>query len=215
MNRKLLLICGIGSSVLYAAMNVFVAMAWEGYSSKTQTVSELSAVDAPTRALWVPLGIVYTLLVAAFGWGVRAIATANRSLRIAGSFLVAYGITGLAWPLFPMHLRKVLAAGGATWTDPMHIAFTSVTVLLMVLAMGFGAAGLGRPFRIYSIVTIVALFTFGVLTGREAPGIDVNGSTPWIGVYERIIIGVYLVWVAVLAIVLLRTADAREQSRAL
>ena len=44
-------------------MNVFVAMQWENYSSVSQTVSELSAIDAPTRPLWVPLGIVYTLLV--------------------------------------------------------------------------------------------------------------------------------------------------------
>jgi len=51
-------------------MLVFVAMRWEGYSSASQTVSELSAIGAPTRSLWVPLGAVYTLLVTAFGWGV-------------------------------------------------------------------------------------------------------------------------------------------------
>jgi len=30
MARKLLLVCGILSSLLYAAMNVFVRMLWEG-----------------------------------------------------------------------------------------------------------------------------------------------------------------------------------------
>jgi hypothetical protein len=34
--------CGILSSLLYVAMNVFVAMQWEGYSSASQAVSELS-----------------------------------------------------------------------------------------------------------------------------------------------------------------------------
>ncbi len=70
MARKALLVCGILSSLLYVAMNVFIPMQWEGYSSASQTVSELSAIGAPTRPLWVPLGTVYTLLVAAFGWGV-------------------------------------------------------------------------------------------------------------------------------------------------
>ena len=42
-------------------MTVFIAMQWEGYSSVSQTVSELSAIGAPTRPLWVVLGRAYTL----------------------------------------------------------------------------------------------------------------------------------------------------------
>jgi hypothetical protein len=70
MAQKALLVCGILSSLLYVAMNVFIPMQWQGYRSASQTVSELSAIDAPTRPIWVPLGIAYTLLVAAFGFGV-------------------------------------------------------------------------------------------------------------------------------------------------
>ena len=125
-------------------MNVFVAMQWEGYSSFSQTVSELSAIGAPTRWLWVPLGVVYTLLMAAFGFGVWASARRNRPLRVAGLLMVVYGFLGLAWP--PMHLRETLAAGGGTLTDTLHIAFAMVTVLLMLLAMGFGAAAFGTWF---------------------------------------------------------------------
>jgi hypothetical protein len=201
---KLLLACGIVSSLLYAAMNVFVAMQWEEYSTRTQTVSELSAIGAPTRTLWVTLGVLYTLLMAAFGWGVRASAHENLPLRISGILIIAYGITGLGWPLFPMHLREVLAAGGKTMSDTMHIVFTVLTVLQMLLAMGFGAAALGRRFRFYSILTMCTLALFGALTSREAPAVDVNGPTPWIGVFERVIIGVFLLWVIVLAVLLLR-----------
>src|SRR6202158_4040808 len=91
MERKILLVCGVLSSLLYVAMTVFVPMQWEGYSSASQTVSELSAISAPTRPLWVPLGTAYTLLVAAFGWGVLASARRHRPLRVAGRLLVAYG----------------------------------------------------------------------------------------------------------------------------
>ena len=49
MTIKPCLSCGIVSSLLCVAMNVFVPMQWEGYSSAFQTISELSAVDAPTR----------------------------------------------------------------------------------------------------------------------------------------------------------------------
>jgi len=70
MFRKALLVCGILSSLLYAAMTVVIAMQWESYSSWSQTISELSAIGAPTRSLWLPLGAVYTVLVTAFGWGI-------------------------------------------------------------------------------------------------------------------------------------------------
>ncbi len=200
MGRRVLLACGIASSLLYAAMNFFVAMQWADYSSASQTVSELSAIGAPTRALWVPLGIVYTLLMAAFGWGVRVSATRNHPLRVAGGLMVAYGVTGLGWPLAPMHLR----GAEFTLTDTMHIVFTMVTVLIMLLAMGFGAAALGKRFRRYSIATIVILFAFGVLTGLDAPRIAANLPTPWIGVWERINIGAFLLWVVALAVTIWR-----------
>ncbi len=200
--RRILIACGILTSLLYAAMLIFIPLEWKSYSSFSQTVSELSAVDAPTRSLWVPLGVLYTLLFTGFGWGVRTSAVQNRPLRIAGSLLMTYGILGLAWP--PMHQREILAAGGATLTDTMHIVFTIATVLLMVLAMGFGAAAFGKGFRLYSIVTIIVLFIFGILTSIGAPRVQANLPTPWIGVWERINIGVFLLWVVVLALVLLR-----------
>ena len=91
MARKSLLVCGILSSLLYVAMTVLVAMQWESYSSASQTISELSAIGAPTRSLWAVPGAIYTLLVMAFGFGVWASAGRIRALRIAGGLIVAYG----------------------------------------------------------------------------------------------------------------------------
>jgi hypothetical protein len=194
------LICGILSSLLYVAMNIVAAVRYEGYSSVSQTVSELSAIGAPTRPLWVLLGIPYTLLVTAFGWGVWESAGRNRSLRVVGVLLVSYGALGVLWAFAPMHLR----GSEFTLTDTMHIVLGAVTVLLMLLAIGFGAAALGKWFRIYSITSLAILLGFGALTGVDAPRIAANLPTPWIGVWERINIGAFLLWVVVLAIALLR-----------
>jgi hypothetical protein len=71
--------------------------------------------------------------------------------------MVVYGALGLVWPFAPMHLRETLAAGGGSLTDTMHIALASVTVGLMLLAIGFGAAAFGKPFRLYSITTLLIL----------------------------------------------------------
>jgi hypothetical protein len=208
MLKRTLLVCGILSSLLYVAMTALVAMLWEGYSSASQTVSELSAIGAPTRGLWVPLGAIYTALVTAFGVGVWRSAGRNRALRGVGGLIVAYGALGLAWPFAPMHLRETLAAGGGTLEDTMHLVLGGVTVALMTLAIGVSAAAFGRPFRLYALTSLVILVTFGVLTFLDAPRLSSNLTTPLIGVWERINIGVFLLWVAALATMLLRTRGA-------
>jgi hypothetical protein len=200
---RVLLACGVLASLLYAAMLLFVPMRWEGYSSASQTVSELSAIGAPTRSLWVTLAIGWTMLYAAFGWGVWKSAGDDRRLRTAGAVIIAAAVFGLFWP--PMHQREVLASGGETLTDSLHIAWTAMNGILTLLVIGFGAAALGMRFRLFSIATIVILAAAGILTGMEAPGVSANLPTPWIGVWERINIGIWLLWVVVLAIALLRS----------
>jgi Protein of unknown function (DUF998) len=208
--RDVLLTCGILASLLYVAMNALIPMQWEGYSSASRVVSELSAIGAPTRPLWVPLGIAYAILMTAFGWGVWVSAPGNRPLRVVGALLVAYGVFDIIpWP--PMHQREVLAAGGGTLTDTLHIVWSFVAVFFMMTAIGFGAAAYGVRFRLYSIATLVALVAFGALTGLESPRISANLPTPWIGVWERINIGVFLLWVVVLALALLRLRIGDEQ----
>ena len=207
MLRKSLLISGIASSLLYVAMNVVVAMQWEAYSSASQTVSELSAIGAPTRALWATLGVFYTVLVTAFGWGVWTSAGGCRALRNVGRLIVLYGALGLVWPLAPMHLRETLAAGGGTLTDTLHLALGAATVVLMLSAMIIGGGAFGLSFRWYSIASLAVLFVFAALTFRDAPGLSQGLPTPWIGVWERINIGVFLLWVVVLAIALWDVRD--------
>jgi hypothetical protein len=106
-----------------------------------------------------------------------------------------------------MHLRETLAAGGSTLSDTLHLALGSVTVLLMLLAIGFGAAAFEQAFRVYSVASLVVLVACGALTFSDAPRVAANLPTPWIGVWERINIGVFLLWVMVLATVLLRTRN--------
>ena len=202
--RKALLACGIVSSLLFGAM--IAAIRFDGYSRVTQVLSELTAIGAPTRSLWMWLGSFYTVLIAAFGWGVWKSAGGKHAVRIAGWLILGYGSLGLLWPFAPMHQRELLAAGGATFSDTLHVILAGVTVLLMFFAIGFGAAAFGNRFRLYSIISVVVLLAFGALTFLEAPRLQANLPTPWIGLWERINISVFLLWVVVLATVLLRAS---------
>ena len=99
----------------------------------------------------------------------------------------------------------------------MHLVLAGMTVVLMFLAIGFGATAFGKRFRLYSTVSGVVLLVFGALTFLEAPRLHSNGPTPWIGLWERINIVVFLLWVVVLATVLLRSqrdaAPGRQTGR--
>jgi hypothetical protein len=75
--------------------------------------------------------------------------------------------------------------------------------------MGFEAALLGKRFRYYSYGTIVTVLVFGALTSLQAGRIATNEPTPRAGVLERINTYATMLWLAVLAIGLLRAQKAR------
>ena len=135
---------------------------------------------------------------------VLAAATGRRSLQIAGGLLVAHGLVCLAWPFASMHRREVLAAGGATAVDDWHVVIAMVTVALMFGVMASGAVAFRWWFRLYSFATIVVLLAFGALTSAAGSRVRNDLRTPWVGLWERINITVFLVWVVVFAICLLR-----------
>lgn len=200
--RKPALICGILSSLLYGAMIGLIR--YDGYSLVSQVPSELTAIGAPTRSLWATLGAGYTILITLFGLGIWRTSTYPRPVRRVGALILAFGLLGLLWPLGPMHQREVLAAGGGDLGDTIHVWLGAVTVTIMFVTMSLAMMALGPRFRLYTIVSIVVLLTFGLLTFSEAPRLAQNLPTPWIGLFERINIAVFLIWIAVLASTLWR-----------
>ena len=208
--QKLLLVCGILSSLMYVAADIAAAWRWEGYSYTAQTISELMAVEAPTRPLLVALFSLYNALVLTFGAGLLVSAGTRRALRVTGGLVLGWSALGIVVLLFfPMHSRG--AVGAMTVTDGMHIALTSVGVLLTLLYMGFGAASLGKRFRLYSIGTILALVVFGALAGLAGPRVAANLPTPGVGLLERINVYATMLWLLVLAVALLK--ERGEQDR--
>jgi hypothetical protein len=200
--QKGLLVCGILASLWYVAINIYVPMQDKAYSTASYTVSELSAIGAPTRILWVLLALAYPLFFSAFGWGVLQVAGEKRALRTVGWLILAYSVFNLYWP--PMHMR----GNAPALTDALHIVWAIITNIFMWLFMVLGAMALGKRFRMYTIISIILHIAFGSLTFREAPNIPQNGPTPTIGIWERINILIFMVWAIVFAVALLkRTKD--------
>jgi hypothetical membrane protein len=204
-----LIVCGILSSLLYVATDVLGGLLYDGYSFTSQMVSELMAIGAPSEAFVDPLFIIYGVLTAMFGLGViREAGGRNNALRITGVLLIGYAVVGFTGPtLFEMHQR----GAGSSGSDLPHIVVTGVLVLLTLLAMGFGAFALDRRFRRYSFTTILIMIVFGALAGSSGARLAAGQPTPGFGILERINIYASLLWVAVLAVALLRRHGTAAQ----
>lgn len=201
LSRRVLLVCGIVAIPVYAATDIVAGTLYPGYSFTDQAVSELFAIGAPTSSLVIPLFTVYSLLVLVFASGVWMSAGRSRALHILALIVVANAVNGLVlWNFFPMHMRGT----EVTFIDTMHLILAATGGITGALAVGFGAIAFGRRFRIYSVVTIVAMFAPTILTFALVPQVTANESSPWIGLLERIAFAVYWQWQIVLAIVLLR-----------
>src|SRR5512139_3377989 len=150
---EILLGWGALSALLYAGADVLAAVRYEGYSPASQTISELSAIGAPTRPLAVALSLAYDVLVIGFGLAVWEAARGKRAVRVTGALLVALGVIGFAAPFCPMHVR----GAPTSLTDAVHVALTAVTATLILLQLAFGSAASGKPFRLYSLATLLVV----------------------------------------------------------
>jgi CubicO group peptidase (beta-lactamase class C family) len=103
-----------------------------------------------------------------------------------------------------MHQRGTGGGAGSSASDTPHMVLTGALVLLTLLALGFGARALGRRFRRYSVATLLTLLVLGALSAPYGARLAAGQPTPGFGIVERILIYSSLLWVAVLAVALLR-----------
>lgn len=207
--RKILLVCGVLSSLLYVATDVLAAILYGGdHSFTSRAVSELMARGAPTERLVDPLFLLYDVLVMAFAVGVWRSSDRMR-VHVTAGLLFAYAALGLLGPtMFEMNVRGT----GDPRADVLHVAVTAVLGLFILAAVLVGALAWRRRFRLYSLGTLLVLVVFAFLTAFASRGISTGQPTPWLGILERIDIGAFLLWVAVLSVSLLRAQASGERS---
>ena len=187
--RTTLLAAGPLSSLLYVVFtDGIAAFRWDGYRRTEQMVSELFAVGSPSYGVLAAFTWLYTLLFTAFGMGVWVSVRGSRALRTGAALLITYGLWNIMGSIYPLRV-------GDDTSVPMHIVATNVQLALMVASMCFVAAGFHGRMRIYSIVSLAVSALMGMVAFMAAPGPNLV-----LGIGERISIGAFLLWVAVLAV---------------
>lgn len=135
--KSLLNMCGLLGAVSllsYAAAVVFSPLAYPGYDPLAQAVSDLSAANAPSLALWNRLSSLYNvcevMCVMMVCVGIAGVGT--RLLR-AGiyTFAAMEWISAVGYRSFP--LSDSGYAG--TFQDVMHMVVTALVVVLSIVSL--------------------------------------------------------------------------------
>lgn len=202
MLRKTLLYCGIAAPVLYVITAIVGAALRNDYSHIVNAISELLSNGAPNKAALDIIFNIYNALLLAFAIGAYAVLKkAPRLCRVAMRILIGIQLLSFSWGFFPM---DPLGAQ-ATFAGTMHNVLGGVVALatiIMPLLMGLGLRRVDdfQRYATYSFITSAIIFVSG-LTGVILAGQGIL----LFGLFERITIGSYELWIFVTALKLLQT----------
>lgn len=125
---------GVVSFLSYTAAVVFAPLAYPGYNWMAQAVSDLSAANAPSLALWNQLSALYNacevVCVTIVCIGIQGQKT--RLLR-TGIYLFAVmeWISAVGYRMFPLSDSGYAGA----FQDVMHMVITALVVLLSIVSL--------------------------------------------------------------------------------
>ncbi len=199
--RKILLYCGIAAPVIYIITAIVGAAVRTDYSHIVNAISELISNGAPNKAILDIVFNIYNALLLAFSiGGYVTLKNAARPSRIAMGILIAVQILSFSWGFFPMDP----IGSEATFAGTMHNVFGGVVAfatILMPLLMGLGLCQtkVFQSYTTYSFVSSAIIFVSGLI------GVILAGQgIQLFGLFERITISTYEVWIFVTALSLLK-----------
>ena len=149
---------GVVSFLSYTAAVVFAPLAYPGYNWMAQAVSDLSAANAPSLALWNQLSALYNVCevvcVTVVCIGIQGRKT---KLLRSGIFLFAImeWISAVGYRMFPLSSSGYAGA----FQDVMHMAVTALVVLLSIVSLVIiiVAGAKSKSCRSYDVCAAVAL----------------------------------------------------------
>lgn len=127
-------LCGILSFLSYTAAVVFSPLAYPGYDWMSQAVSDLSAANAPSLALWNQLSAFYNTFEIVCAVAV-CIGIQNQKTKLlrAGiyTFAVMECISAVGYRMFPLSDSGFASA----FQDVMHMVVTAAVVILSIVSL--------------------------------------------------------------------------------
>ena len=149
---------GVVSFFSYTAAVVFAPLAYPGYNRVAQAVSDLSAANAPSLALWNQLSALYNVCEVVCST-VVCIGIQGRKTKLLRTgiylFAIMEWISAVGYRMFPLSSSGYAGA----FQDVMHMVITALVVLLSIASLTvIIIAGMkNKACRSYGICAGVAL----------------------------------------------------------
>ena len=149
---------GVVSFLSYTAAVVFAPLAYPGYNWMAQAISDLSAANAPSLALWNQLSALHNVCEVVCVT-VVCIGIQGRKTKLLRSgiylFAVMEWISAVGYRMFPLNDSGYAGA----FQDVMHMAVTALVVLLSVVSLVIiiDAGAKSKSCRSYGVCAAVAL----------------------------------------------------------
>lgn len=150
---------GVVSFLSYTAAVVFAPLTYPGYNWMAQAVSDLSAANAPSLALWNQLSALYNACEVVVCATVVCIGIQGQKTKLLRSgiylFAIMEWISAVGYRMFPLSSSGYAGA----FQDVMHMVTTALVVLLSIvsLTMIIVAGAKSKNCRSYGVCAAVAL----------------------------------------------------------
>lgn len=163
---------GVVSLLSYLAAVIFSPLAYPGYQWMSQAVSDLSAVNAPSRDLWNQLSCLYgkcgLVSVMAVCVYVQVVKSGSRLFRLGIIlFTVMNWISAVGYDLFPL---SQAGTGMTGFSDIMHVyvvtagvVITSIASLTLIIIGGIRSPGT-RGIAVWAAVALAMMFAGAIGT---------------------------------------------------
>jgi len=174
---------GIISFLSYLAAVVFSPLAYPGYDWKSQAVSDLSAVNAPSLSLWNQLSCLYGIcgIICIMMVCVAVQGKLNKLLRIGIYFWAGMlWISTIGYTLFPL---SESGGSGKAFQDIIHgYVVTTAVVLFSIISLVIIMFGGYRKKSIVSLATFASIALLLMFIGS----IGWNAAPPaYVGIFQR------------------------------
>ena len=149
---------GVLSFLSYTAAVVLAPLAYPGYNWMAQAVSDLSAANAPSLALWNQLSALYNVCEVTCAT-VVCIGIQGRRTKLLRTgiylFTIMEWISAIGYRMFP----PTDSGYAGTFQDIMHMVVTAVVVLLSIISLItiIAAGSKDRSRRSYAVCAGIAL----------------------------------------------------------
>lgn len=196
--KKLLLLCGVISPLIYIGMTILGGALWPGYNHIKDTVSELMSPGAPNKTIMDTFMVLSSVFTTLFGIGVlHFIKNSGHSTRLGTSGAVLLIILGLLQIIVVLFFPQDPMGEKLTFPGKMHIGLVGLEAVMsilipLLLGLWLRKSGLMPFYGTYSIITVILTIAMGAAIMPLGESV--------LGLTERLTILFYQLWMIVMSI---------------